>query len=75
MAFWFETHAAGLVITMDALHGQRETAQKITGSADLMIATTAASNRLPLYTANPDDFKGAEGYVEVVGVQARPNNF
>jgi predicted nucleic acid-binding protein len=43
-------------------------------SADLMIAATAASNRLPLYTANPDDFKGAEGYVEVVGVQARPNN-
>lgn len=45
-----------------------------TRSADLMIAATAASNRLPLYTANPDDFKGAEGYVEVVGVQARPNN-
>jgi predicted nucleic acid-binding protein len=43
-------------------------------SADLMIAATAASNRLPLYTANPDDFKGAEGYVEVVGVQARPSN-
>jgi predicted nucleic acid-binding protein len=43
-------------------------------SADLMIAATAGSNRLPLYTANPDDFKGAEGYVEVVGVQAQPNN-
>jgi predicted nucleic acid-binding protein len=39
-----------------------------------MIAATAASNRLPLYTANPDDFKGAEVYVEVVGVQARPSN-
>jgi predicted nucleic acid-binding protein len=41
---------------------------------DLMIAATAASNQLPLYTANPDDFKGAEGLVEVVGVQARPND-
>jgi hypothetical protein len=39
-----------------------------------MIAATAASNQLPLYTANPDDFRGAEAFVEVVGVQARPNN-
>ncbi len=44
-------------------------------AADLMIAATAASNDLPLYTANPDDFKGAEGLVEVVGVHGRPNNF
>jgi hypothetical protein len=29
---------------------------------------------LPLYTANPDDFKGAEAFVEVVGLRARPNN-
>lgn len=43
-------------------------------SSDLQIAATAASNQLPLYTANPDDFKGAEGLVEVVGIQARPNN-
>lgn len=43
-------------------------------TSDLMIAATAASNQLPLYTANPDDFKGAEGFVEVVGIQARPNN-
>ena len=43
-------------------------------ASDLMIAATAASNELPLYTANPDDFKGTEGFVEVVGVQARPNN-
>jgi predicted nucleic acid-binding protein len=39
-----------------------------------MIAATAASNQLPLYTANPDDFKGAESFVEVVGVSARPND-
>ena len=62
------------------LYGQICAAVRLAGreprkrSADLMIAATAASNRLPLYTANPDDFKGAEGYVEVVGVQARPNN-
>jgi predicted nucleic acid-binding protein len=43
-------------------------------ASDLMIAATAASNQLPLYTANPDDFKGAETFVEVVGVSARPNN-
>ena len=43
-------------------------------ASDLMIAATAASNQLPLYTANPGDFKGAEGFVEVVGIQARPNN-
>ena len=43
-------------------------------SSDLQIAATAASNQLPLYTANPDDFKGAEGLIEVVGIQARPNN-
>jgi predicted nucleic acid-binding protein len=43
-------------------------------ASDLMIAATAASVELPLYTANPDDFKGAEGLVEVVAIHARPNN-
>jgi predicted nucleic acid-binding protein len=43
-------------------------------ASDLMIAATAASVELPLYTANPDDFKGSEGLVEVVAVHARPNN-
>lgn len=43
-------------------------------ASDLQIAATAASNQLPLYTANPDDFKGTEDLVEVVGVPARPNN-
>ena len=44
-------------------------------ASDLMIAATAASNELPLYTANPDDFKGAEGLVEVVGIHGRPTGF
>jgi predicted nucleic acid-binding protein len=42
-------------------------------ASDLMIAATAASNQLPLYTANPDDFQGAERLVEVVAVRGRPN--
>jgi predicted nucleic acid-binding protein len=37
-----------------------------------MIAATAASNQLPLYTANPDDFRGAERLVGVVAVRGRP---
>jgi predicted nucleic acid-binding protein len=43
-------------------------------SADLQIAATAGRNQLPLYTANPDDFQGIERLVEVVGIQARPND-
>ncbi len=39
-----------------------------------MIAATAGSNQLALYTAYPDDFKGLESLVEVIGVKARPNN-
>jgi predicted nucleic acid-binding protein len=41
---------------------------------DLMIAATAASNELPLYTSNPGDFKGTEALVEVVGLTSRANN-
>jgi hypothetical protein len=40
---------------------------------DLMIAATAASNELPLYTSNPDDFKGTGALVEVVGLTSRAN--
>ncbi|MFI2367076.1 type II toxin-antitoxin system VapC family toxin [Streptomyces sp. NPDC018833] len=35
---------------------------------DLMIAATAAAEGLPLYTRNPDDFKGLEQAVEIVAV-------
>ena len=63
------------------LYGQICAAVRVAGrqprrrASDLMIAATAASNDLPLYTANPDDFKGAEGLVEVVAVHGRPNTF
>lgn len=63
------------------LYGQICAAVRVAGreprkrAADLMIAATAGSNQLPLYTANPDDFKGVEALVQIVGVRGRPNNF
>lgn len=35
---------------------------------DLMIASIAASNRLPLYTRNPTDFLGLDSVITVVAV-------
>jgi len=37
-------------------------------AVDLLIAATAAANELPLYTRNPDDFRGLDGVVEIVAV-------
>jgi predicted nucleic acid-binding protein len=62
------------------LYGQICAAVRVAGrqprkrASDLMIAATAASNGLPLYTGNPDDFRGSEDFVEVVGVKARSND-
>jgi len=36
--------------------------------ADLLIASTAAANGLPLYTRNPDDFVGLDQIVTVIAV-------
>lgn len=36
--------------------------------ADLLIASTAAANGLPVYTRNPSDLVGLEDVVEIVGV-------
>ena len=38
--------------------------------ADLMIASIAAANKLPLFTTNPADFRGLESVVTVVPVPA-----
>lgn len=37
-------------------------------AVDLLIAATASAANLPLYTRNPDDFKGIEDVVTVVAV-------
>lgn len=39
--------------------------------ADLMIASVAVSNGLPLYTSNPDDFRGLDVLMTVVPVGHR----
>jgi len=36
--------------------------------ADLLIASTAAANNLPLYTRNPDDFRALREIVEVIAI-------
>ena len=36
--------------------------------ADLMIASVAAANRLPLYTRNPTDFTGLDSLITVIAV-------
>jgi predicted nucleic acid-binding protein len=35
---------------------------------DLWIAATALTHQLPLYTRNPEDFKGVEGLIEIRAV-------
>ncbi|MFD6432462.1 type II toxin-antitoxin system VapC family toxin [Streptomyces venezuelae] len=40
--------------------------------ADLMIAATAAAEELPLFTVNPDDFKGLDDLITIVPV-TRPD--
>ena len=39
-----------------------------TRAVDLLIAATACAARLPLYTRNPDDFRGLADLVEVISI-------
>lgn len=39
-----------------------------TRAVDLLIAATACAARLPLYTRNPDDFRGLADLVEVITI-------
>lgn len=57
------------VIAAEVIKSGRKPRQRI---ADLMIASIAAANRLPLFTTNPADFRGLESVVTVVGLPVPP---
>lgn len=58
-------HSFGQVAASLRRAGRKTTAR----AYDAMIAATALANGLPVYTCNPDDFRGIEG-LSVVGVPA-----
>lgn len=53
------------LVTNQVLGAGRKTRSRL---ADLMIASIAIDNGLPLYTTNPDDFVGVESLLRVVAV-------
>lgn len=57
--------AYGRVYAAVAASGRKARGRR---SVDLLIAATAVSAGLPLYTRNPDDFAGLSGILEVVPV-------
>lgn len=66
--FPFDTEAArayGLVYAAVIANGRKARGAR---AVDLLIAATAKSAGLPLYTRNPDDFKALEDLVEIVAV-------
>lgn len=56
-------------VTAAVLAAGRKTRRRV---ADLMIASIAAANQLPLYTTNPDDFTGLDDVLTVIAVE-RPD--
>ena len=42
--------------------------------ADLMIASIASANKLPLFTTNPNDFDGLQAVISVVPVPVPPSD-
>ncbi|MDP9791606.1 putative nucleic acid-binding protein [Catenuloplanes nepalensis] len=60
----FDTQAArtyGLLVAAVIAAGGKPRGR----TADLMIASIAAANRLPLYTTNPADFAGLERLIQI----------
>jgi predicted nucleic acid-binding protein len=53
------------VIAGEVIAAGRKTRGRV---ADLMIASVAAANRLPLFTASADDFRGLESILPIVPV-------
>jgi predicted nucleic acid-binding protein len=67
----FDVEAArayGRVVAAVLAYGRRPRRR----ATDLMIASTAIAARLPLYTTNPDDFRGLDSLLTVVPV-TRPS--
>jgi hypothetical protein len=56
--------AYGRVFAATRAHGRKSRARL----SDLLIASIAAANGLPLYTRNPSDFSSLQGIVTVVGL-------
>lgn len=63
----FDTEAARMYGRVFAATKARGRSRR-TRLADLLIASTAAANGLPLYTRNPDDLAGLEQIVTVIAV-------
>lgn len=68
----FDTESARVFgrVSAAVLASGRATRRRI---ADLMIASVAAANRMPLYTTNPHDFGGLDNLVTVVPI-TRPDS-
>jgi predicted nucleic acid-binding protein len=67
----FELSAArvyGLIYAAVTAAGRKVRGRR---AMDLLIAATALSNKLPLYTSNPDDFVGLQGLIDIVAVPSR----
>jgi len=64
----FDSDAArayGRVFAAVAAQGRKARGSR---AVDLLIAATAVASRLPLYTRNPNDFRGVEQLLEIVTV-------
>ncbi|MBO3734636.1 hypothetical protein J5V16_17555 [Glycomyces sp. NEAU-S30] len=63
----FDSEAASRYGTLAALTVEQGRSPK-PRQMDLMIAAVASVHELPLYTRNPDDFKGPESVLLVVAI-------